>query len=153
MWMNMWSWQEYYQKNKDKIRAKQRKYYQLNKEKCNAATKKWAEIHKDEMRRYRKEYHEKYKQKYRNNKLQRDYNISLSGYKKLAKQQGNCCAICGISRNRLASDLCVDHDHSTGKIRGLLCKTCNYNLGWYEKLSSLIIEYLGVNIDATQIYD
>jgi hypothetical protein len=42
----------------------------------------------------------------------------------LAEAQEFCCAICGQ-----AKALCVDHDHGTGEIRGLLCKKCNSGIG------------------------
>ena len=58
------------------------------------------------------------------------------------------CQICGksvkaiISEDNRLRNLSVDHDHLTNKFRGLLCITCNSNLGWYEKYSSIIEHYL-----------
>lgn len=40
------------------------------------------------------------------------------------------CFICGITQDKLKRGLCVDHDHKTGKIRGLLCSPCNFILGF-----------------------
>jgi hypothetical protein len=59
----------------------------------------------------------------------------------LRDSQNNCCKICGraeYGQKRLA----IDHDHVTGKVRGLLCASCNTKLGWYEKFSSEIEGYL-----------
>lgn len=46
--------------------------------------------------------------------------------------QGGVCALCdnGPSTERLF----VDHDHRTGRVRALLCRSCNYKVGWLEKL-------------------
>lgn len=46
-------------------------------------------------------------------------------YAALVANQDGRCAICG----ERAQPLCVDHDHDTGEIRGLLCSSCNIGLG------------------------
>jgi hypothetical protein len=48
------------------------------------------------------------------------------------------CQICGRRKN-----LCVDHDHKTGKVRGRLCNFCNLSLGWLENWGEEIDDYLG----------
>lgn len=53
-----------------------------------------------------------------------DYRISLEEYQNLLTRFNNCCAICGNSKQ-----LCVDHDHLSGKIRGIICKRCNTAIG------------------------
>lgn len=68
-------------------------------------------------------------------KLKSRYNITKEQYDKLLTAQNNRCAICKIHINDVvnpnASDcvLCVDHDHKTNEIRGLLCHKCNLLLG------------------------
>jgi hypothetical protein len=56
------------------------------------------------------------------------YGITAEEYQELYEAQGGKCWICrratGASRR-----LSVDHDHKTGKVRGLLCRTCNSHLG------------------------
>jgi hypothetical protein len=59
------------------------------------------------------------------------YGLSPEGYLLLLAQQNGVCAICEMpcrSRRRLS----VDHDHVTGKIRGLLCTRCNMALGQFD---------------------
>lgn len=60
----------------------------------------------------------------RRTRLKRDYNLSLEGFDALSRAQGHRCAICNGAKK-----LQVDHDHATGKVRGLLCGTCNRALG------------------------
>jgi hypothetical protein len=49
----------------------------------------------------------------------------------MLKKQGQRCAICGAKAKRRAMN--IDHDHITGKVRGLLCDSCNMSLGHIEK--------------------
>ena len=60
------------------------------------------------------------------------------------------CEICGNPERRrsykgkeLPNKLAIDHDHKTGKFRGLLCSKCNYNLGWFEGERDNIIKFIG----------
>jgi Autographiviridae endonuclease VII len=63
------------------------------------------------------------------------FGLTLEDYDSLLKAQGGKCAICGAEESWAKSSgdgsrlLCVDHDHSTGRIRGLLCAPCNNLLG------------------------
>jgi len=57
------------------------------------------------------------------------YDFPLSSYKKLLKEQNESCAICGIHNSKLKESLFLDHNHNTGKVRGLLCRKCNSGIG------------------------
>ena len=73
-----------------------------------------------------------------NNLLKKRYNITLEKYFELFYLQNGLCAICGkpettVYKNScLQSRLCIDHDHNTKKIRGLLCSKCNTALGHFK---------------------
>lgn len=60
-------------------------------------------------------------------RLKKEYNSSIEEYENLLQEQGGVCRICGGTDQERR--LSVDHDHSTGEIRGLLCKNCNAGLG------------------------
>jgi hypothetical protein len=55
--------------------------------------------------------------------LKRRYGITPEQYQKMLDRQGGICAICGRPPKTLR--LSVDHDHRTGRVRGLLCYQCN----------------------------
>lgn len=66
--------------------------------------------------------------------LKKKYNLSLEDYNRMLKEQNNVCKICNkpeihLNINNEIQRLSVDHCHTTGKIRGLLCKKCNSMLG------------------------
>ena len=73
---------------------------------------------------------EKRDQNYRKN-----YGITLVQYNEMLEAQGGRCAACRQKettcdpRTKMLKNLCVDHDHDTGKVRGLLCSGCNSALG------------------------
>jgi len=60
----------------------------------------------------------------------RGYGLTVVGYLALVDAERNRCACCGTSEpGRGSAHWCVDHDHATGEIRGLLCHTCNVGIG------------------------
>lgn len=60
----------------------------------------------------------------------------------LSQTESNSCSICSIEGPLGIYSIVVDHDHSTGKIRGLLCRGCNIRLGWIEKRLVSIVSYI-----------
>jgi hypothetical protein len=84
-------------------------------------------------------------------RIRREYGITQEEYGELLSKQNGKCAICGAdnSGTRKKSGgykrMCIDHDHKTGKVRGLLCTRCNLVLGYINDEPSLLpmfIEYL-----------
>jgi hypothetical protein len=57
------------------------------------------------------------------------YGISPEEYEELLEEQLNSCACCGSSNPKRKAGFVVDHDHNTGRIRGLLCHNCNIGIG------------------------
>ena len=75
--------------------------------------------------------------------------ISRDDYNKVFIEQDGKCLICGKHQSELEKGLAVDHDHITGKVRGLLCFHCNIGLGMFRDDITLLtnaINYL-VKID------
>ncbi len=79
-----------------------------------------------------------------NSRLKRAYGISLEDYTAMLLKQGGVCAICegACTSGRLS----VDHCHNTGRVRGLLCRTCNTAIGLLDDSPTLVavaLKYLG----------
>jgi len=111
---------EYYKKYKNRVDRKD--YY-----------RKYAKTHK----RDRKEYQRKYQEGLKNNQVfkrrilkdkHKPY-LSIEEYNNLFTLQNGECAICNKHQVEFKKALAIDHDHKTGKIRGLLCFKCNVMIG------------------------
>jgi len=74
--------------------------------------------------------------------LQRNYDISIEDYDEMLEKQGGVCAICAnpetVCVKGTPKILSVDHDHKTGKVRGLLCRSCNTALGSFKDSQALL---------------
>lgn len=97
-----------------------------------AAASEWARNNPDTLKRYIKE-----------RRFDR-FGITETEYMSLFESQSGACKICERS---LLTDLTphIDHDHSTGKVRGILCGNCNTGLGLFadsRRLLSAAIDYL-----------
>ena len=96
----------YRKKHKEKIAEKKKRYYQLNKDKIRSL------------------------------QLLKHYGIDSEEYDTILHSQHGVCAICKKPETHKLHGkiamLSVDHNHDTGKIRGLLCNTCNRALGLFR---------------------
>lgn len=73
------------------------------------------------------------------------YGVSDEQYFKMLVEQKYSCAICHIHQSTQPTAFHIDHNHLTGKVRGLLCLSCNVKVGYFEKIDfSPIRYYLGV---------
>lgn len=75
---------------------------------------------------YHKARYQKIKVGERERHLVKKYGVDLARYQEMYSQQDGKCAICGRTQERSFD---VDHDHSTGEVRGLLCTSCNKMIG------------------------
>lgn len=79
----------------------------------------------------------RYERTGRNRILVKAYGITSEQYDDLLAAQWEVCAICAAPRSARYR-LAVDHDHATGKVRGLLCERCNTALGRAEAVAGWI---------------
>lgn len=129
----------------------QRKNYQENKEKNVLRAKKYQKENPEKVQATRKRYYQNHKEKIRiesrENSLRRTYGLSIKKHKEIYLIQNGCCPVCGKSVPY--DKIETDHCHSSGRVRGLLCKYCNVKLGayesgtvWYEENKEAVEKYL-----------
>lgn len=95
-------------------------------------------------RDYRKKHPDKTK-KWDRTKHLKQYNLTSEKWENKFNKQKGCCAICGKHQSELKQTLNVDHNHSTGKTRDLLCTRCNNLVGKIEnnfELLETVLNYL-----------
>jgi hypothetical protein len=163
--------------SKEEIRKCQKQYRDTHKEEIKKYMKQYRADNKEEISEYGKEYNKKYYQenkeeikknsieneigkKYyalnkvkmnkqgRVNRLKKYFGITVEQYNFILDKQNGCCNMCKKHHSEFKRALAVDHDHSTGLIRGLLCHSCNRGLGYlHDNIDTLIngIEHLKSN--------
>ncbi len=93
-----------------------------------------------------KEYRKKKLSQRRNHDYPfKKYNMTLADFDRMLESQGGACAICGTTESIGRGRLHVDHNHNTGKVRGLLCSNCNCGIGYLKEsvgMLSKAIQYL-----------
>lgn len=80
------------------------------------------------------------------NSLRQLYGMTVAEYQEMFVDQDGACAICGKEEDWR---LCVDHDHETGAVRQLLCRSCNVQVGVVENHYDRIRAYLDRHEGAT----
>lgn len=96
-----------------------------------------------------KHYHQKHvppksSESARRARIRHRYNITEEQYEEMVLAQGGCCAICREppskhnTRAHWNGKLCIDHDHVTGRVRGLLCNDCNLAVGYGKSPERLL---------------
>lgn len=110
--------------------ASLREWRRRNPEKNRAHVKKWRDANV-----------ERVKTKLREFNLKKKYGLTVEEYDQMLADQDGHCAICPVEPTP-TKRLAVDHCHKTGKVRSLLCHTCNNHLGIYERRCSDFETYL-----------
>jgi hypothetical protein len=127
-----------------KDKARQKEWDRTHRDKKNANKRKWyGSLSPEKKKAYNRRQMENAKKNQRCVHLKYEYNLSMDDFASLLQSQDNKCAIC---QDPFSKTPHVDHDHTTGKIRGLLCNNCNAGIGFLKdspKLLRLAIEYLG----------
>lgn len=126
------AWRSKSLENLEKTRAYAREYQHRRTPAQNA----------ESCRRYQQSHKEKIKVAQRRKHLRLKFGLTLEDFDRMLASQGYVCAIC-FTDNWGAHGPMVDHDHVTGKIRGILCHKCNLGIGHLDdsisKLENAIV--------------
>lgn len=140
---------KYYLKNKKHILEKSAQYYATHRERvlkriseankkdpipARERAKEFALENPEKIKKYQKTWKERHPEKrkvYTRNSRIRAYGIEPEVYYAMLEKQSHKCAICGEESKQRTMN--IDHNHKTGKVRGLLCNGCNLSLGHLEK--------------------
>lgn len=136
----MRSW---YHANRERVREAQRRYREKNRDKLRAAAREYHRIRRQNNGVIPRPFGTWTLERQLDAELRFSYGIGVEEYKTLVAKQDGKCAICQRrppfgNKKRL----CVDHDHVTGAIRGLLCPNCNSFLGRVRDDLSHAVAYL-----------
>jgi hypothetical protein len=157
---------QYYLRHKEELLAKNKAWREANPDKMKASKDAWNSANKEEIaaysKNYRKEnnervkkwkndwYHnnpEKGKEMHRRHYFKRNYGLTPEDYERMKQERNNKCDICGNicdkrRKDGLPLEPCIDHDHNTKKIRGMLCNRCNQTLGRIEDDPDLLLKMI-----------
>lgn len=150
---NYEKYKKYRENHKEEVKERFKRYLKTHPEKAKEFRKRHYEKYKEQIRKkerekywenrehileVRAEYRKKNKEKiYSDNRkrILKKYGLTAERYEKMLENQNDSCAICEkhfsekIIMQRLPS---IDHCHTTGKVRGLLCMDCNVKLSVLE---------------------
>lgn len=110
-----------------------RERYWKDPEAAREYRRKWREANPEKSRASQRNHRKNNPDSAKNSWLKFQYGISLEDFTRKSQEQGGKCAICDCERK-----LCVDHNHLTGKVRALICDSCNVGLGRFKDSASIV---------------
>ena len=133
---------EYHRKWRFSHQENIQRYRKNTKEKRRVWSGKWRESHKDKYRewiqKWRVDNPERTREIDEKATLKKRYGVTPEDYARMLEERGGCCEICGRSGADCKRNLCIDHDHLTGNLRGLLCVKCNLGIGYFGDNTTLL---------------
>jgi hypothetical protein len=119
-----------YARDRERIAEHVRQYHLSHPEKRPAA---WSRYKNKNVERLRDHWFKKYREnpnKFREKEFKRKYNLTLEDIDERLIRQNHQCLLCG--KSLVETKRCIDHNHETGKVRGILCTRCNTGLGYFR---------------------
>lgn len=138
-----WFSPERFTEMKARAKESQKKNYWKNVEVNRQRMRDWHHANKDKKKAGFKNWIDKNKGRVRGNRLFKSYGLTNKDYISMFESQMGLCSICGEQQQGITKDgetkfLCVDHCHSTGQVRELLCVKCNTGLGQFRDNPELL---------------
>lgn|SRR3990167_5831592 len=130
---------EYQAKHKIYSKEYHRQYQIVNRDKIMAYRR--TSEYKAKRRVQDNAHYARTKERHRELWASKKYGITIEDYRKLSLKDS--CDICGqkeiaVDRNKNTKRLAIDHNHETGKVRGMLCQRCNQAIGLLREDIELI---------------
>ena len=148
------------EEKRERRREYARKHYEANREKCKELQRDWYLANREHCLARQREYNaanpptKEQRVASRTKSRLRSFGLTQDQYDTMLTGQNSSCAICHTSEPGGWGTFHIDHCHTTGKVRGLLCHHCNVGLGHFRDdptSLSRAIAYLATqgNIDGT----
>jgi hypothetical protein len=135
---------EYGEKYRKELIAKRKKYYYEHKKEIAEKTKAYRQKHKEKFRERNRVSNFRNRENNHAWRRMNLYGLSSEAYYTLLGEQGGACAVCG-SDDWLTRVPHVDHNHITGRARGIVCRKCNLALGMIDddvNIAKSLVKYL-----------
>lgn len=92
----------------------------------NERADRWRKMNPERAKAARQRYRATHPKADRAAHIRRKYGMSLEDERRMYDEQDGLCSICRNHEDKLH----IDHDHTTGRVRGLLCENCNKGIGF-----------------------
>jgi len=139
----------WYQAHKNERKIYYRNWYQAHKEQRREYVKNYRLKNREKFREYYRMYIRNHKEYVKNEVLKVRYGLTIEDFNNLLKKQDYKCAICGEPLDLSSRfKVHIEHNHKTGKVRGIVCNKCNQGLGGFRDNIEYLqkaIEYLKRN--------
>lgn len=137
--------------NREQHNAHSRRYHAANREKALAAQERWREANKDYESKRGKEYRKAHPEVHRKAALKRRYGMTIAEWEAMFDAQGRRCGCCSSS-DPGGAHWHTDHEHTTGLVRGILCRHCNHMLTRFNGEDRLLkgVDYLRKHAPLTE---
>ena len=112
-----------------KFLESRRRWHKLHPEKSKAIKERYLKSHPDRIRKKNRAWRDRTPSKQslykRTARIKKKFGVTIEEFELFRQSQGDCCAICDTTEK-----IFVDHNHKTGKLRGVLCSHCNSMIGF-----------------------
>lgn len=134
----------YYAAHREEILVQKKTFLAAHREERKAQGKRYYDTHREERKAHSLTYFYAHREELNAYRRFHKYGLSQGAFNALLETQGRACAICRKTKWN-GNGPHLDHDHTTGKVRGILCSNCNLVLGLIgnnPKIARKIGDYL-----------